>query len=104
MRPSILPDNPRLIVDRVIEMQTPISYDPDAVSIRKDLADSIERAWTHLASPGTWWTGAQRLAMVAETRKALACTLCRRRKTALSPYSVNGAHDSLGALPEVVVD
>ena len=53
--------------------------------MRQDLADAIERAWLHLSGPGTWWTGAQRLAMVAETRNAVACPLCHARKAALSP-------------------
>ena len=78
--------------------------DEQSLSIRKDLSDAIERAWVHLASPGTWWTGADRLRMVAEARNALQCPLCRKRKAALSPYTVAGTHDSLGELPDVVVD
>jgi alkylhydroperoxidase family enzyme len=72
--------------------------------VRQDLADAIERAWRRLAGPGTWWNGAQRLRMVAETRNALQCPLCRRRKAALSPYTVEGAHHSLGTLPDAVVE
>jgi hypothetical protein len=85
-------------------MTKPSSFDPDRLAIREDLAGAIERAWVHLSSAGTWWTGAQRLTMVAETRQALACPLCRLRKAALSPYTVHGMHDSLGTLPDVVVD
>lgn len=80
------------------------SYDYRSLSIRKDLADAIERAWVHLASPGTWWTGEQRLRMVAETRNAMHCGLCQRRKSALSPYTVAGTHDTVSELPDVVVD
>ena len=78
--------------------------DRQSLPIRKDLSDAIERAWVHLASPGTWWTGADRLRMVAETRNALECGLCRKRKVVLSPYTVHGTHDSLGVLPDAVVD
>jgi len=78
--------------------------DHQSLPIRRDLSDAIDRAWVHLASPGTWWTGADRLCMVAETRNALDCPLCRKRKAALSPYTVQGTHDSLGELPDVVVD
>jgi hypothetical protein len=80
---------------------------PDAhksVPIRQDLLNAIDRAWRHLSGPGTWWTGAQRLRMVAEARNAAQCPLCRRRKAALSPYTVPGVHSSLGELDEVVVD
>jgi hypothetical protein len=85
-------------------MSTAQSYDYRSLTIRQDLADSIERAWRHLSSPGTWWTGAQRLCMVAEARNALNCPLCRQRTTALSPHTVRGAHRSLGELSEVVVE
>ena len=80
------------------------AYDHRALHVRQDLADAIERAWHHLASAGTWWTGAQRLRMVAETRNAVHCRLCRQRKAALSPYTVPGAHDTVSDLPDVVVD
>ena len=85
-------------------MGTAQSYDYRSVTIRQDLADAIERAWLHLSSPGTWWTGAQRLRMVAEARHALNCPLCRQRTAALSPYTVPGTHRSLGKLPEVAVE
>jgi hypothetical protein len=85
-------------------MTAPLHYDPKTVAIRQGLADAIERAWRHLASPGTWWTSAERLQLVAETRSAVTCPLCHARKAALSPYTLNGMHQSLGALPGVVVD
>lgn len=80
------------------------SQDYRSLAIRQDLGDAIERAWQHLAGPGTWWTGAERLRMVAETRHSVHCELCQRRKSALSPYTVAGSHNSLGELPEVVID
>jgi hypothetical protein len=75
-----------------------------AFPIRDDLAAAHARAWTRLARPGTWWDGAARVAIVAETRQASLCALCRRRKEALSPVAIEGTHDSLGQLPEIVVE
>ena len=75
-----------------------------SVPLRQDLADAEQRAWLWLSRPGTWFSGHQKLAIAAETRQALHCDLCRRRKDALSPYTVDGTHDSLGELPDAMVD
>ncbi len=73
-------------------------------TVRDDLSGAIDRTWQRLSSPGTWWNGAERLQIVAETRNAVHCPLCRERKAALSPYAIAGPHASLGTLPETVVD
>jgi len=78
--------------------------DASTLPIREGLARELKRAWARLAAPGTWWDGRDRLAIAAETRRAQTCALCRRRKQALSPYTVGGAHDSVGVLPEAVVE
>jgi hypothetical protein len=75
-----------------------------ALPIREGLERELERAWTRLASPGTWWSAAQRLAIAAEMRNAHACALCRRRRNALSPYAEQGSHDGLGELPATVIE
>jgi len=85
-------------------MQLNSDLDPRGLPIRDGLARELERAWSRLAAPGTWWTGAERLAIAAEVRNAKTCALCRRRKEALSPYTVPGSHDGLGVLPEPVVE
>ncbi len=72
--------------------------------IRDDLTAAYERAWQHLARPGTWWDAERRLAIAAETRNALACRLCRDRADAVSPFAVDGVHDERGALPAPVVE
>ena len=72
--------------------------------IRKDLAAAHARAWARIARPGTWWDGAARVAIAAETRQAPCCALCRRRKEVLSPVAIEGTHDSLGQLPEIVIE
>jgi len=81
-----------------------VDYSAAGIPIRDDLTKTHGELLEHLRAPGTWWTGAERVAIAAESRHALDCALCRERKDALSPSSVKGEHDSLGALPEAVVD
>jgi hypothetical protein len=82
----------------------PAPYEEAPVRIRDDLAAAHRRAWDHIGYPGTWCSGAERVSVAAETRKAANCRLCRERKEALSPAAVSGSHDSLGELPENVVE
>ena len=79
-------------------------YASSPVAIRGDLAAAHDRAWERIARPGTWWDGAQRVRIAAETRHASSCRLCPRRKEAPSPAAIEGTHDSLGELSEVVVE
>ncbi len=80
----------------------------ERLPLRDSLAAQIDVAWERLAGPGTWWSGAERLALAAEARAAKDCTLCRRRKAALSPYGDNGVHerpgDSRELLPPAAVE
>jgi hypothetical protein len=82
----------------------PELYSSSPLPIRADLAAAHARAWKRIAQPGTWWDGAARVAIAAEARQAPLCALCRKRKGALSPLAVEGAHDSLGQLPEPAVE
>jgi len=82
----------------------PEPYEAAPVAIREDLAAVHRRALDHLARPGTWWDGRERVALMAEARHAVDCALCRRRKAALSPAAVAGTHDSFGELPEIAVE
>jgi len=79
-------------------------YSGAPVPVREDLRDSQQRVWKHLASPGSWFTGAERLAVAAESRNVSKCRLCRDRKDAASPNAVQGEHDSVTDLPEALVD
>jgi len=79
-------------------------YASAPIEIRDDFAAAHARAWGRIGRPGTWSDGSERVAIAAETRYALSCVLCRRRKEALSPTAIEGHHDSLGALPETVVE
>ncbi|NKB20959.1 MAG: hypothetical protein GKS01_10710 [Alphaproteobacteria bacterium] len=81
-----------------------ISYDNAPVPVREDITVAHRRAWAHIAAPCTWLDGKTRVAIAAETRNAASCALCAERKQALSPYAVDGMHDSLGVLPENSVE
>lgn len=76
----------------------------DDLGIRDDVVATVDRAWDHLAGPGTWWSGSDRLALAAATRDAWSCGLCRERKAAVSPYAVRGRHGGDRAWSEVVLD
>ena len=83
-----------------------IDYAAAPVPVRGDLAAAHRRAWEHLAGPGRYLGGAQRVAAAAEVRAAWSCTLCRERKQALSPFSVDGEHDhaSASVLSDAAID
>jgi hypothetical protein len=75
-----------------------IDYSSSPYPVREDLIDEHRKAWRRLAEPGAFLDGARRVAVAREVRNAPACGLCARRKDALSPYAIDGAHDHLGAL------
>jgi sarcosine oxidase delta subunit len=50
--------------------------------IREDLAGAHREVWRHVASPGTWLTGTERVAVAEETRLARGCALYAERKSA----------------------
>ena len=81
-----------------------LSYARSPVPVRPDIEAAHAQAWSGLARPGEWWSGAQRIAIAEETRRARGCSLCRERKAALSPFSIEGVHDSSDILPETAVD
>ena len=81
-----------------------LTYTGAPVAVRNDIVAAHRHAFERLARAGAWFDGKARLAIAAETRHARDCALCRRRKEAVSPYAIQGTHDSLGALPERVVD
>ncbi len=76
----------------------PFRYDDAPFPIRPDIPEAHREFWGRLAAPGSWWTGAQRVAIAAETRNALACPFCAVRKQALSPYGLEGEHTQGGGL------
>lgn len=86
------------------EMPDPQRPVRGTLPVRAGLERECKRAWRRLASPGTWWSGAERLAIAAEARNAHACALCRRRAAALSSYGVKGAHATLGVLSPTMLE
>ncbi|HYX05052.1 MAG TPA: alkylhydroperoxidase-related (seleno)protein, partial [Reyranella sp.] len=72
--------------------------------MRQELQDAIASAARALGQPGVWWTGAERLKIASETRRARSCALCRRRKEAFSPHSLTGSHDSATDLPPSAIE
>jgi len=76
-----------------------LTYAAAPYRVRDDLAEAHARAWARLARPGTWLDGKSRVEVAAEARHAGGCALCKRQKAALSPFSIDGQHDSLGRLP-----
>jgi hypothetical protein len=83
---------------------TDISYESAGVSIREAILEAHRDTWRRIARPGSWFDGQTRVAIAAESRNAPGCALCAERKAALSPYSVEGTHDSLGSLPAEIVE
>jgi hypothetical protein len=81
-----------------------IRYDAAPIPVRSDLPEAHTRAWQRLAAPGTWWTGAERVAIAAEARAAAGCGLCRERKASLSPSAAVGRHASVSALSDAAVE
>ena len=80
------------------------SFAGSELPVRADLVEAHERAWKAIAAPGTWLTGARRLAVAAEVRHARDCAHCAQIKTALSPYAVQGSHATLGTLSAAEVE
>jgi len=74
--------------------------------VRDDLVLAHRRAWQRLAEPGTWWNGRERVAIAAEARAAAYCSLCRKRREALSPFGEEGHHDEVSGeiLPAAAID
>src|SRR5437763_12146072 len=86
------------------ELTSAVEYEGAQVPVRKDLREVHRFILDHVRSPGTWWTGAERVAIAAEARGAAPCALCRERRKSLSPGAVQGRHDGPHVLPENVVD
>ena len=80
------------------------NYSSSPFAIRQDLKEAYQSYWKDLASAGSWWTGADRIAIAQEVRNATSCAFCKARKEALSPYNFPGTHDHAGNLEELAVD
>jgi alkylhydroperoxidase family enzyme len=81
-----------------------LDYSDAPIPVREDLPASHRRAFERLARPGTWWSGEERIAIAEAVRGAGSCSLCARRRDALSPLAVDGVHDHAGVLPDAAVE
>ena len=72
--------------------------------LRDQLKQNHLYGWESIGRSGPFWSGVDRVAIARETRLALVCRLCAKRKQALSPNMVDGLHDSDSHLPLVVID
>ena len=79
-------------------------YEDTHYPVSAEVIERHDEAWRLIAAPGAFWSSAERVQMVAEARAATACMLCERRKAALSPFAVDGEHDSVSDLPPVLID
>ena len=79
-------------------------YAAARVPIDEPIVAAHRETWRRIADAGTWWTGAERVAIAAEVRRAASCALCRERKAALSPAVVAVEHEANDALSAAAVD
>lgn len=81
-------------------------YSPSGYDIRTDIAEAYRDIWAKIARPGNWWSGSERVAMLAEARASRDCHLCQQRAGALSPSAVRGNCETTHAdlLPAEAID
>jgi hypothetical protein len=89
-----------------MNMPTPenFRYENTGYSVREGLPEAYRWVWDKIAQPGNWWTGTDRVGIAAESRNAIDCQLCAKRKDALSPFGVDGEHHTTTNLPRDAVD
>jgi len=83
---------------------TTFAYPNSPYPIREDIRAAHRQTWDAIATPGCWWSGAERVAIAAEVRNAHSCRLCAERQASLAPYSVSGEHDHGGDLPAAAIE
>lgn len=81
-----------------------LDYSAAGVPVRSDLKDSQRDVLARLARPGPWLTGAERMAVAAESRHGANCRLCLERKRSVSPEHPQGEHARVSELPEALVE
>ena len=81
-------------------------YRDSGYEVRPDLPEAYREIWHKIGAPGNWWTGPERVAIVAESRASEACRLCAVRSASLSPFAVSGEHDMVcgDLLPASAID
>jgi len=65
---------------------------PESLQPAAHTQAALDTSWSALGEAGGWFDAADRIAMAHESRIAKNCGFCLERKSALSPYAVDGAH------------
>ncbi|NNL65460.1 MAG: hypothetical protein HKP30_04400 [Myxococcales bacterium] len=81
-----------------------LDYTPAGVPVRDDLQQTQRELLEAIARPGSWLSGAERVAVAAESRNGADCNLCAERKRSLSPEQPRGEHARKSDLPEPLVE
>jgi hypothetical protein len=81
-----------------------IDYANSRYAVPVALVEAHRDAWSRIGAPGALWTGKQRIALVRESRRALDCDLCNRRRESPSPFTMGGTHRGGDTLGEQAVD
>ncbi|GMQ86791.1 MAG: hypothetical protein BMS9Abin07_2388 [Acidimicrobiia bacterium] len=50
----------------------PFAVSDAPISIRAEILEAFRNEWAFLSAPGTWWSGAERVAIAAEARRAMS--------------------------------
>ncbi len=85
-------------------MPTNQLYADQKLPVRGSIQASHQEGIAGFGSAGTWFDGAQRIAMLRAVRQAGQCLLCQQRKQSLSPYTLQGVHEHDGELPDNVIE
>ncbi len=81
-----------------------MDYAAAQLPVARRIADAHGATLAAFAKPGAWWDAADRLRIVAETRRAADCALCDAKAEALSANAVPGEHRGDVELPPAAVD
>ena len=76
-----------------------MSFDPGRfpIPVRDDLLAALRKSWSEIGQPGTWWTGAERVAIAAVAR-------AERRQRAKPPWTRDRSRDPVVVLPEKAIE
>jgi len=83
---------------------TDLAFSASPIPVRPDICEAHRLTWERLARPGSWWNGAERVAIARAVRESPRCGLCAARRRALSPLAAEGVHDGEGVLPEAALE
>ena len=57
-----------------------VNYSNARYPVRANFAETHNRFWDRLASPGAWLDGSQKVAVAREIRQSHDCALCQQRR------------------------